>query len=61
MRVTELREEMFSNPYCCYFEALFSQSLFFLGYFGDLACFSLVLNIGSIIMRGFQEFDDDQE
>ena len=43
--MTELSEEMFSNPYYCLFEILRSQSLYFFGYLGDLACFSLVLNI----------------
>ena len=52
---------MSSNPYYCLFETQRSQSLYFFGYSGDLVCFSLVSNIGRIIMRGLQEFDDDQE
>ena len=34
--MTELSEEMFSNPYYCLFEILRSQSLYFFGYLGGL-------------------------
>ena len=59
--MTELREEMFSNPYYCYLRSCFLSHFISLVIWGDLAGFSLVLNIGRIIMRGLQEFDDDQE
>ena len=59
--MTELREEMFSNPYYCYLRSCFLSRLIFLVWGGHLACFSLVQSIGRIIMRGLQEFDDDQE
>ena len=34
--MTELSEEMFSNPYYCLFEILRSQSLYFFGYLEGL-------------------------
>ena len=59
--MTELSEEMFSNPYYCLFEIPRSQSLYFFGYLGGLGLLFPCQSIGRIIMRGLQEFDDDQE